>query len=364
MSSRLPIGLLGATALALATIPVQAAQQLPAGWYVQGGAGGNFLSDADIEVGGIEREAEHDIGWLGTGSVGYAWQNGLRLELEGAYRSNGIDTIAGAAGTGDVTSTNIMANLIYQYQTTGWVVPYLGFGIGAGHVSLDSVGPVGGPPTTTVDDSDWAMAYQVLVGLEHAITDNLGLNLAYRFLYQPDVSLTAANGAGVDTKYLSHAVMVGLRWSFGAPKPVMGADPPRPAPPMAQPAPAPAPPPMAQQAPSQYLVFFDWDSAVLTTEAQNIVRTAAQAARQGRVARIEVTGHADRSGPDRYNVRLSQRRAQAVQAELVKNGVSASDIAIFAKGESDPLVPTADGVREPQNRRVQIVFPGQGRPGT
>jgi OmpA-OmpF porin, OOP family len=110
-------------------------------------------------------------------------------------------------------------------------------------------------------------------------------------------------------------------------------------------------------------VFFDWDSAVLTAEAQRIIRTAADASKHGRVARIEVTGHADRSGPDAYNVRLSQRRADAVRAELVKNGVATGDIATFAKGESEPLVPTADGVREPQNRRVQIVFP-QARPGS
>ena len=114
---------------------------------------------------------------------------------------------------------------------------------------------------------------------------------------------------------------------------------------------------MQQQAPRQYLVFFDWNSAVLTTEAQNIVRTAAASAKQTGITRIQLTGHADRSGPDAYNVRLSQRRADAVKAELVKNGVSANEISTIAKGESEPLVPTADGVREPQNRRVQIVFP-------
>ena len=55
-------------------------------------------------------------------------------------------------------------------------------------------------------------------------------------------------------------------------------------------------------------------------------------------------------------MRLSQRRAEAIKAELVKNGVPANEISVVAKGESQPLVPTADGVREPQNRRVQIVF--------
>jgi outer membrane protein OmpA-like peptidoglycan-associated protein len=55
-------------------------------------------------------------------------------------------------------------------------------------------------------------------------------------------------------------------------------------------------------------------------------------------------------------MRLSGRRAAAVEKELVKDGVPADEIAIYAKGKSELLVPTADGVREPQNRRVQIVF--------
>ena len=69
-----------------------------------------------------------------------------------------------------------------------------------------------------------------------------------------------------------------------------------------------------------------------------------------------MAGHADRSGTPQYNQRLSQRRADAVAAELVRQGVSRNEIMVTAFGESRPLVPTADGVREPQNRRVEIVL--------
>ncbi|HEY8611038.1 MAG TPA: OmpA family protein, partial [Roseomonas sp.] len=72
--------------------------------------------------------------------------------------------------------------------------------------------------------------------------------------------------------------------------------------------------------------------------------------------RIEVAGHADRSGTPQYNQRLSQRRAEAVAAELARRGISRPQMSIQACGESRPLVPTADGVREPQNRRVEIVL--------
>jgi OOP family OmpA-OmpF porin len=127
-----------------------------------------------------------------------------------------------------------------------------------------------------------------------------------------------------------------------APKPVAVAPPPAPAP-----APAPA---------STYLVFFDWDRANITPEAQAILRNAADAAKKLGTVRINATGHADRSGTATYNMGLSQRRADAVRAALVGLGIPQSEIAVFAKGETDPLVPTPDGVREPQNRRVEIVL--------
>jgi outer membrane protein OmpA-like peptidoglycan-associated protein len=71
---------------------------------------------------------------------------------------------------------------------------------------------------------------------------------------------------------------------------------------------------------------------------------------------VKLVGHADRSGSDTYNQALSLRRANAVKGALVREGVSESMIAVDGRGESEPMVPTADGVREPQNRRVNISF--------
>ena len=105
-----------------------------------------------------------------------------------------------------------------------------------------------------------------------------------------------------------------------------------------------------------YQVFFDWDRADLTDRARQIISDAAQASRSTQTTRIEVSGHADRSGTPQYNQRLSERRAQAVAAELERRGVPRSAVVIQAFGETRPLVPTADGVREPQNRRVEIVL--------
>jgi outer membrane protein OmpA-like peptidoglycan-associated protein len=113
------------------------------------------------------------------------------------------------------------------------------------------------------------------------------------------------------------------------------------------PAPAPA---------RTYLVFFDWDKSDLTARARQIISEAAQASTHVQTTRIEVNGYTDLSGTAKYNMGLSVRRADAVKAELIRDGVSSSEIYTQGFGESHPLVPTAQGVREPQNRRVEIIL--------
>jgi len=105
-----------------------------------------------------------------------------------------------------------------------------------------------------------------------------------------------------------------------------------------------------------YLVFFDWDNATLTERARQILREAADNATRVQYTRIEVNGFTDTSGTAQYNQGLSLRRAETVAAELVRDGVSRDVIAIRGFGETHLLAPTAAGVREPQNRRVEIII--------
>jgi len=104
------------------------------------------------------------------------------------------------------------------------------------------------------------------------------------------------------------------------------------------------------------MVFFDFDKSNLTPRAMDIVKEAANVAKSGQNARVTCTGHTDTAGPASYNMALSLRRANAVKSGLVANGVPATSIAVIGKGETSLLVPTADNVREPQNRRVEIVI--------
>lgn len=108
--------------------------------------------------------------------------------------------------------------------------------------------------------------------------------------------------------------------------------------------------------PGPFLVFFDFDKIDLTDEATAILRSAAQAATEWQAGQVVVIGHADRAGTEGYNMGLSNRRAMAVRDELERLGLSGAAIEAFGKGETEPLVPTPDGVREPQNRRASITL--------
>jgi iron complex outermembrane receptor protein len=162
-------------------------------------------------------------------------------------------------------------------------------------------------------------------------------------------------GAPIDSGYravnttLPREIGVTLRYNFGG-----GSSEPEAAPAAYVPPPVQAVAP----APKSYLVFFDFNKSDLTSQAQQIVDQAASNAGPAKVTRLTVTGHTDTVGSDAYNMRLSRRRAESVAARLEKDGIASSEIEIVAKGKRDLLVPTADGVREPQNRRVQIVYDG------
>ncbi len=134
---------------------------------------------------------------------------------------------------------------------------------------------------------------------------------------------------------------IGLRLTFGHPPPPLVA------------APVAAPAPVATRS---YLVFFDWDKATLTDRARQIIREAAENSTRVAYTRIAVDGHTDTSGTAHYNMGLSVRRARAVAGELVRDGVPSAAIFIRGFGQTNLLVPTGPGVREPQNRRVEIII--------
>ena len=105
-----------------------------------------------------------------------------------------------------------------------------------------------------------------------------------------------------------------------------------------------------------YIVFFAWDRAEITPVAATILDQVVNDFEQGEVPRIILSGHTDTSGPADYNMGLSERRARAAAAELIARGVPEDAIEVTWFGETQLRVPTADEVREPQNRRVEMLF--------
>jgi len=106
-----------------------------------------------------------------------------------------------------------------------------------------------------------------------------------------------------------------------------------------------------------FLVFFDFDRAKLNGTGKEVIdAVAAQAKKRNDLREIKIIGHTDRAGSDKYNMRLSARRAETVRKALADRGISVDLLQTSAKGESEPMVATPNNTREPANRRVEIRF--------
>lgn len=112
----------------------------------------------------------------------------------------------------------------------------------------------------------------------------------------------------------------------------------------------------AQQVDPTHMVFFDWGKPELTGDAKaTLDRLAADFAASGKTL-IQLRSHSDRSGPAGANLRISRSRGDTVAAYLRSKGIRAEAIRVEAVGEAEALIPTEDGVREVQNRRVDVIF--------
>ena len=325
----------GAAALLVAA-PAMAQEYQATGLYIGAGAGINIRQDDNFSLKGtnVDGVSSYDVGPAGNIYLGYDWGS-FRADAEVSLRTNDVTEAKidnnTFAKNGYFRTIGIMANGYYDFDFGSAFVPYIGAGVGV--AMLNSELKANG---NKFNDFNTQFAYQGIAGVSYNFEPNIAFNLEYRYLGNTEPTFT---DNGVKLKYDSsnnHTILLGVRYTF-APAPVVENV------------------PEVVQARS-YLVFFDFDSSRLTPEAKQIVASAAADALQGKTTRIDVTGHTDRSGSDRYNQALSVRRAESVRRELVADGVADSLIVTRGVGESDPLVPTADGVREPQNRRVEIVL--------
>ncbi len=344
----------------LVAIPLAAQAQPFRGFYVNLGAGYDLAPNSNAtlpaSLPGSGTQLRRDDGFAGLGSFGYAFGNGFRLELEGNYRRNGLDGMSGAtvptSASGTINSYGVMGNVLFDMDIgKPWLYPYLGGGVGYAWDQLNGARFSQMGSSFSPSGSSGGFAWQAIAGLSFPVSGVPGLSITAEYRYHTvvgDETFHGTNTSGAGELSLSsqhdHDFLLGVRYAFGVTPPVMPAPAPAAA---AAPAPAPA---------RSYLVFFDWDKATLTTRAQQIIKEAADNSTKVAYTQIEVNGYTDTSGTPQYNQGLSMRRADAVAAELVKDGVPKNVIAIRGFGETHLLVPTGPGVREPQNRRVEIII--------
>ncbi|MAM34742.1 MAG: cell envelope biogenesis protein OmpA [Micavibrio sp.] len=107
---------------------------------------------------------------------------------------------------------------------------------------------------------------------------------------------------------------------------------------------------------AKYLVFFDFDQSNIADSGSNVLNSVTEEIRANNVARVKVIGHTDASGSNSYNEALAMRRANSVRDALIQRGVPAENITVESRGETQLMVQTPDGVREPANRRVEVSF--------
>jgi outer membrane protein OmpA-like peptidoglycan-associated protein len=353
----------------LVATPLAAIAQPVSGLYVGAGLGADMPQNLRVTPGApsidgaTHLKLQQHLGFDAIGAIGYGIGNGFRFEIEGDFRRNGINELGRTpfptSATGKVHTYGAMVNALYDMDIgMPWLYPYIGGGAGYQWTHLDGFSvSSGGPFALGSDETRGAPAVQLIAGLSMPIAGVPGLSATaeYRFMriwggekfnaveFPVDGGPAVATDLKLHNQY-NHMFLVGLRYAFNAAPPPATAAPPAP---VAAPAPAPS---------RSYMVFFDWDKAALTDRARSIIKEAADNSTRVQYTRIEVNGYTDTSGTPQYNQGLSIRRAQAVAGELVRDGVPQGSIGIQGFGETHLLVPTGAGVREPQNRWVEIII--------
>jgi OOP family OmpA-OmpF porin len=336
-----------------------AAAQPVTGPYIAAGGGYNVESAQkakNVYLNSQALDGKQDInlknGYTGDASIGYGFGNGVRVEIEGDYihdnfgktKYNGTTFYSG----GHEARYGVFGNVLYDMDVgLPYLYPYVGVGVGYQDDALHQYDNYG----TVYDKTKGTLAYQGIAGVAFpiAMVPGLSLTAEYRLVGLLPRKFNGGNDIGFSTfkaeDEFNNQVQVGLRYQLFTPAPMAPA--PTPAPVAAAPAPAAA---------KTYLVFFDWDKYNLTPRATDIIAQAASDSHTQNVTTLSVSGYTDTSGTPTYNQGLSERRAKAVAAQLVTDGVPQNEIEIHAYGETHLLVPTGPGVREPQNRRVEIIL--------
>ncbi|GBG15924.1 OmpA-OmpF porin, OOP family [Novimethylophilus kurashikiensis] len=332
---------------------------------------GYMHTDSDLK-------ADNDVAYgirLGK-AISEHWDVQLGLTHSKADADNHI---GGQAASGDYKQTLLGLDALYMFSRDKFR-PFVLAGVGAAHNNIDY--KIGG---VNVGDSKTSWMANVGAGFQYLFTDNIGLQADIRHVWSRAKADNTVLWNGTETignTYLN----VGVIFNFGAPKKVAAAEPePTPAPAMEEIAPQEeeAVPPLTSEEPPQpdqgpnepaftkmtlqAEVLFGFDKDALTTEGKKILDTEVVEKMKAHpeVELVLITGHTDFIGDEKYNQKLSERRANSVKKYLVSQGIDANRLHAVGKGESSPVV-DCKGVRGKKliqclqpNRRVVVEIEAQ-----
>ncbi len=191
-----------------------------AGPYVGAFVGGDVLMDAKSSDTLGDFGFEFDPALLGSAVIGWDLEPGNpvgngRIELEYTRRNNRLDKVKFVEGSftggGNVTTDSLLVNFFGVLHDNGRWSPYAGAGFGAARIEASGLKVAGQPMGS---GSNIVFGYQLGAGVDYALTDNLNLDLGYRFFSSIRPRFTEANGHTFTMDYLSHNAVLGLRVGF------------------------------------------------------------------------------------------------------------------------------------------------------
>ena len=352
----------GVFALA-AGVAVAADDAYNGSWYVVPGIS-LLNADSDLQS---DRTAP-----AGSIRLGKELSQHFDVQLGGSYgRADSKDTYLGNPLTGKYKQTLLGVDALYLFNRDK-LRPFLLAGLGYARNDVDYT-YLGAP----VDGTKNSWMANVGAGLQYYFTDNIGLQADVRHVWSRAKGIASATGF-TDTGTIGNNYLnLGVIFNFGAPKKVAAAEP-APALPEVAPEAEEAVPALAEQAPAepafgpdkpafakialQAEVLFDFDKDILKDTGKKIldVEVVDKMKAHPEVELVLITGHTDRIGDDKYNQRLSERRAAAVKKYIASQGVEDSRLHAIGKGEKEPVA-ECKGVRGKKlidclqpNRRVVV----------
>lgn len=225
------------------------------------------------------------------------------------------------------------------YHNPIFYIPFIGAGVGLATVKYSS-------KDILLSGDNESFAMQAIAGLSYDLNSNMALKMQYRYFATTgniEVSATTGIGGnymGVANRYADHSILFGLTYNFNKPYQPTS---------LAQITPPDTVEEMALVIENE--VFFGFDKYTITLEAQKIIALLVESVKDKNVTSITLKGYTDTIGSEEYNLILSLKRAKAVKAIMVSEGITSHIITTVGLGEE------SEGVNKSYNRRVDIFIP-------